>query len=66
MNKNGSNLEIKYFEFYFPMINKNTKETLNIFTFQRRKNQVNSLVFKRYQIIENTTNKWLRIMEMKN
>ena len=41
MKTNGSNAEIKYFEFDFPMINKNTKETLKNFTFQRRKNQVN-------------------------
>ena len=38
MKTNRSNVEIKYFEFDFPMINKNTKETLNKFTFQRRKN----------------------------
>ena len=50
---NGSNAEIKYLEFGFPMIKKNTKETLNKFNFQRRKNQVNSLVSKRYQIVEN-------------
>ena len=50
---NGSNAEIKYFEFDFSMIKKNSKETLNKFNFQRRKNQVNSLVSKRYQIVEN-------------
>ena len=48
------------------MIKKNTKETLNKFSFQRRKNQVNSLVSKRYQTVQNTKNKWLRMMEMKN
>ena len=37
MKTNGSNAEIKHFEFDLPMINKNTKETLNKFTLQRRK-----------------------------
>ena len=45
---NGSNAEIKYFEFDLPMIKKNTKETMKKFTFKRRKNQVSSLVSKRY------------------
>ena len=31
--KNSSNARINYFEFDFPMINKNTNETLNKFTF---------------------------------
>ena len=62
---NGSNAEIKYFEFDFPMIKKNTKETLNKFTFKRRKNMDSLLVSKRYQTVENTTKKWLRMIEMK-
>ena len=66
MKTNGSNAEIKNFEFDFPMIKKNNKETLNKFTFQRRKNQENSMVSRRYQIIENTAKKRLRIMAMKN
>ena len=45
---------MNYFEFDFPMIKKNTKETLKKFTFKRRKNQVSSLVSKRYQTVENT------------
>ena len=63
---NLSNSEIKYFEFNFPMIKKNTKETLNKFPFQRRKNLENLRVSKRYQTIENTTNKQMRMIAMKN
>ena len=63
---NGSNAEIKYFEFYLLMIKKNTKETMNKFTFQRRKNEVNSLVSKRCQKIENTSKRCLRTIEMIN
>ena len=48
------------------MINKTTKETLNKITFQRRKNLESLLVSKRYQTFENTTNKWLRMIAMKN
>ena len=49
------------------MIKKNTKETLNKFNFQQRKNQESLLVLiKRYQTFENTTNKWLRMIAMKN
>ena len=58
-------MEIKYFEFDFLMIKKNTKETLNKITFQRRKNQESLLVSKRYQTSENTTKKWLRMIAMK-
>ena len=39
------------------MIKKNTKETLNKFTFQRRKNQEILLVSKRYLTSENTKKK---------
>ena len=48
------------------MLKKDTKKTLNKFTFQRRKNQVSSLVSKRYQTVDNTSNKWMRMIEMKN
>ena len=58
--------KIKYFEFYFPIIKKNSKETLKKCTFQMRKNQEILLVSKRYRTFENTTNKWLRMRTMKN
>jgi len=63
---NGSNAKIKYFIFSLSMIIKTLKETLNKHAFQRRKNEENSLVSRRYQTIENTTNKWLRMMAMTN
>ena len=48
------------------MINKNTKETLKKFTFKRRKNQVSSLVSKRYQTVENTKKKMAEMIAMRN